>query len=1435
MAKVTAKQREAIKRCQASVAWFLRNFGKLKHPSAGIIPFYPFKYQRRAIQAFRKHKLNIFRKCVAEGTPVWTPRGPVNIENIKPGELIYCYDESLKVVTTSIVLNAWSNGERDTLEIRTKTGHRSLVTRDHPILTKEGWKNAEDITTNDVLIEVQDLVRYDKGNELDAILLGYLITDGSYSRVKRKDFHFTNTCWRYLLEFQRVYETKFGIRIPIKLHNKANCGKSKKNAYRLTSTSIIAKEWLQELNIYGDKSHTKKIPEVVFKWSNREIAILINRLFAGDGWYSGRHCNEVGIGSQSIYLLNQIKQLLSRFNIDCKIYPHSKTSIAKLRIFGTDNFNRFKEQIGIFNKQVKHIPQTKGFFRNRIKGQVKSVRPAVKMKVYDIEVQKHHNFIADGVVMHNCRQAGASKIAGAYALWFAMFHSHKTILIVSRRDEDAMSFLREQIVFLFEHLPDWMKEIWKPVKQNEHEIMFPNGSRIQSLTSHPDVLRSNASSLNIIDEAAFIQGMDAMWAGGWPCATGDTLIQTEDGLVQLYDLAEGGNPWKQHSIKVATDEGYEQSDKAYVSGHQEITIVKTYLGYEIKASNHHRIRTIEEDGTYNWKQLSELKPGDIVINKPGMYSGKRRSLKNGFELNPQFAEILGLYIGDGSISLNRPKRFKIVFDPQDIRTRDRVVESFNNLGLGLTTQAYAESEFDTENLRLNSADFIRIMEENKLNSKTRPQDARIPELILRSDEEVLCAFLRGLFDADGWCYQSSTSLKLGLSTTSEVLARQVQIALHAVGIISRRILVETEKIPDRNDIRYSDEPYWRVDIWDAASKIAYRDKIGFITERKQQYLDAFEGSAEYNEIDHPVLVGEFIDNILEKMLDGKTFRQCEDKRKWNLYRIRRIGRIRLSLARELMEEFDLQDRLSSLIDMGLLFDTVACKSKGKENTYDLSVPKNNTYLANGIVSHNTLQHGGNVIVISTTNGVGGWYWSNCTSAEAGTSMFNPIVINWYDMDWVIEYYDEISKEKKRIAPTDGIRKCTTKEEILKYGEYWSPWLEEQYKALADKGEAWKFDQEILASFVGSGNTVLPKEVLAHMALTVKDPLQKIKGSQQYVQPVTGEVEELVFDFDEPDEGLWIWERPVAAVPEKRRGNEIIQLSKPAHPYVMGVDTATGKGKDFHAIVVFDVYTRQQVAEFMARCLPRELVKYIDRIGRWYNCALAVIERNNGGDIIIDELRHTYMYPRLWRKKDINDKPQPPGRGGRRKARALKVGAYGFATTLASKPTLNQYMLNNLRDNPEDGYTIYSRRLLKQFSTYVRKRDRLGHDTTRTEAEEGVGNYDDLVIACALGLVGTADSFVVDAGNMTPFGGNSTFKEASGPTILSNEQSANLQESWAARGGPSLMMPMALAPDELPEIAAARQVDAYALQLGGIPISQGKPLVTPPKFFYERKN
>ena len=171
-------QIEIVKRCQSSCTWFLRNFGKIKHPMAGIIPFNVFSYQRKALKDFRTNRFNIFKKCLAEGSPVWTPSGVKFIEDLEVGNEVLAYDEVSNSVVTSKVSNVWCNGEKETVEIRTKTGHKSYATPDHKYLTKRGWHELNELTCNDRLTEIYDNPRYKTINQSEAILLGYLLTDG---------------------------------------------------------------------------------------------------------------------------------------------------------------------------------------------------------------------------------------------------------------------------------------------------------------------------------------------------------------------------------------------------------------------------------------------------------------------------------------------------------------------------------------------------------------------------------------------------------------------------------------------------------------------------------------------------------------------------------------------------------------------------------------------------------------------------------------------------------------------------------------------------------------------------------------------------------------------------------------------------------------------------------------------------------------------------------------------------------------------------------------------------------------------------------------------------------------------------------------------------------------------------------------------------------
>lgn len=248
----------------------------------------------------------------------------------------------------------------------------------------------------------------------------------------------------------------------------------------------------------------------------------------------------------------------------------------------------------------------------KIKGFISSIKRVEKeLEVFDLNVPPYHNYITDGIVAHNC---GISTLSGAYALWVAMFHNAKTILVVSKRDEDAMNFLNKNIKFVYDYLPKWMKEIW-PVEQNQHKIMFSsNSSSIQSLTSSPDTLRSNSSTLNIIDEAAFIDCMDVMWTGGWSCVAGDTIINVDGALRNIDTIGDkNGNEWQDVNIKVQSDASIKDSDKFFINGYTDTYKITTLCGYSIECTGNHRLK----DDNYNWIYTKDIKIGDKLALKVG--------------------------------------------------------------------------------------------------------------------------------------------------------------------------------------------------------------------------------------------------------------------------------------------------------------------------------------------------------------------------------------------------------------------------------------------------------------------------------------------------------------------------------------------------------------------------------------------------------------------------------------------------------------------------------------------------------------------------------------------------------------------------------------------------------------------------------------------------
>lgn len=444
----------------------------------------------------------------------------------------------------------------------------------------------------------------------------------------------------------------------------------------------------------------------------------------------------------------------------------------------------------------------------------------------------------------------------------------------------------------------------------------------------------------------------------------------------------------------------------------------------------------------------------------------------------------------------------------------------------------------------------------------------------------------------------------------------------------------------------------------------------------------------------------------------------------------------------------------------------------------------------------TLQHGGQVIIISTPNGIGNWYWGTWASALDKSNDFNPIEINWWDMDWVLEYRDPVSGKTSRIAPCDGIRECTTKEDIEKYGPYWSPWLEGEYRGLQQRGEAHLFRQEVLAEFLGSGGTILSPAVIRRIGKMVAEggKHSTFSGPTQYIHPISGEEETLDFTGSDPAEGLWLWDKPVVPVPAEMRGSRIIREGKPGHSYVMGVDTATGANRDYSTIEIFDLNTMSQVAEYMGHVQSNVFSKMVDYLGRWYNNALACVERTGVGSGVIEDLS-ALAYPNMWRKI----KRLPDGQ---------HLGPYGFATTDASKPTLNKALIEFISENDGEGYTVYSSRLWKQFQIYIRKKNRSGTDTKKTGAQDGKGNYDDLVIACALAFIAIQDVVDQDPRALIPIRGN----RIGDPDLTIVDMAAH-QKSLISTNDPNVLMPYTKLDDRPLTHSIDQQIERFTEQLG----------------------
>ena len=137
-------------------------------------------------------------------------------------------------------------------------------------------------------------------------------------------------------------------------------------------------------------------------------------------------------------------------------------------------------------------------------------------------------------VILKARQLGLSTLTAGYSLWMLLFHNDKNILCIATGKDTAKNMVLKVRV-MYQYLPAWLKT--KIDEDNKLSLRLANGSQIKAVASNESAGRSEALSLLILDEAAFIDKIDTIWtAAQQTLATGGDciMISTPNGVGNFF-------------------------------------------------------------------------------------------------------------------------------------------------------------------------------------------------------------------------------------------------------------------------------------------------------------------------------------------------------------------------------------------------------------------------------------------------------------------------------------------------------------------------------------------------------------------------------------------------------------------------------------------------------------------------------------------------------------------------------------------------------------------------------------------------------------------------------------------------------------------------------------------------------------------------------------
>ena len=272
---------------------------------------------------------------------------------------VWALDERLKLVPRTLT-HAFPSGTKDVFQVTLASGRTVRATANHPFLTYDGWMPLSELPEGSrvgVARHVPPPLQIKPWDDDEVVLLAHLIGDGSF--VKRQPIRYASIDEASLATVETAARRLFGITAKRDEYPAARVTTMRLPApYHLTHgrrNPIAA--WLDELGLFGLRSHEKFVPDEVFSLPKEQVGLFIRNLWATDGCVHHGKDGQARIyyASTSRRLIDDVARLLARYNVFTRIKTTQKGSYRpcyQLDVYGSENQLRFLEDIGVAG--VKH-------------------------------------------------------------------------------------------------------------------------------------------------------------------------------------------------------------------------------------------------------------------------------------------------------------------------------------------------------------------------------------------------------------------------------------------------------------------------------------------------------------------------------------------------------------------------------------------------------------------------------------------------------------------------------------------------------------------------------------------------------------------------------------------------------------------------------------------------------------------------------------------------------------------------------------------------------------------------------------------------------------------------------------------------------------------------------------------------------------------------